>query len=294
MEKDTEERPEEADVTASTQLDQRRTELSSGDLIALGRATADIGDNKKVCNDHGEAFVITTTPEGGTQLTKIPDDRPPAEVAGSARFQDIAGFCAYVGRFKGPGSYIFRSEVGNYTCELDGHITPDDPGHFLHEATLEPVKTDQFNEWLKYSERCDPKRTQRWLAEFMEDNAEDLYGDETASDISDYILNFRKERVENINAQAETDSDDRSVDFSDRSNVKELKFEICIPIFEGLATKYRIKTVIKHKVDDGKLLMWYELKRADRVEVLARRDIDTEIESATGIKPYLGTFIESE
>ena len=150
-------------------------------------------------------------------------------------------------------------------------------------------------QWLLWIQKNGSKFTQKAFAEFLEENYPDITKPVGAEmlDIANTleIVNtalFRSAQRLNNSTNSLQYETQHTTKAGEKGNLEVPRFfTLTIPIFYG-EPAIDLQARLKYSLDDGKVIFWYELVRAQQAVDASIEAMAKEIEAATGLKPYVG------
>lgn len=221
------------------------------------------------------------------------------------RFPDKLSFIKYVNAYKTRNTKIF-ADLDRFTVQavFDYHSDGNgkEPDHCRHTAIYEPALS---LEWARWKRACNEPFSQSKLAEFLEENLEDIQKPD-ASTVLEVVRNL------NLTKKAEFKSIDNA-----HTGARELVFKetitgrgdttfpipehisLGIPVFFG-GFAYPVKLFVRFRLTDTKVSFALKIHRAEYVEkqafqdLLHGKDLAAEAESGTiaaetGVPVFLGS-----
>lgn len=237
----------------------------------------------------------------GCSVVEVPNTMlNPVRKTAKRTFTDAESFCDYVNEQKLPQTRIYSPTATEFLAVFDHHQTeantPDSveskAGFGEHTAKLTLTHTP---EWKTWSGKSTNRFSQRDFAVFIEDNQDDVTRPGSA-ELIDLIRTFRA----TSNAEFSSDVEDREGN-SALSYVQQLKtkagvkgdmeipndFDILVSPYEG-GDKFTLKARLRFCVENGRLVLWYELVKLDRFLNNSVKQIAAAIHEATAIMPWFG------
>lgn len=221
----------------------------------------------------------------------------PTRIRQAIRILDAATFIAYVNRFTSPAASVFCDgpEGRTFTAVLDYH-QPESPSWGNHVATYCCPITIEWGRWKS----ADRKRMdQAAFAEFFEENVKDITVPDsvpTAPNAADMLeISRTLEAKKNISFRQGTRLDNGQVQLtyneqidgrageSGQLNIPE-QFYIAVKPFLG-GDAFCVPARFRYRIQEGRLLMWFELVRPDKVLEEAYTTVRTKIQEAIGEVP---------
>lgn len=227
----------------------------------------DLGDGlKRVLTKDGDVTQIE--PFSHSEFA----DTPPS-IEQVVTLRDVESFTNYWNLYSDADSRVFADrDGGKFTAVLDYHVSDDGRLHTArwgtHKAVLQLRHTEEWTAWLAKSGQ---KMTQAEFAEFIEDNAPDIFEPPSA-----IMLELATTLDATTSAQFEqaTNLHNGQVQLSFREDVKGTfggaekktvprEFKIQVSVYEGQPLIVVVAR-IRYRITGGKLTIWYDLLHTDR------------------------------
>lgn len=248
--------------------------------------------------DHpGLTAPIALLPEG-VDLKDLEHHLPaPVRIRQAVKVLDAKTFIDYVNRFANAASAVFCNgpEGRTFTAVLDYH-QPDQPSWSSHKATYQCPTTVEWSNWRQGDRK---KLSQAEFAEFIEENIKDIVQPEgnhaapTAADMLEISrtleakknISFRQGvRLDNGQVQLTYNEQiDGRAGETGQLNIPE-QFFIGIRPFLG-GEGFCITARFRYRIQEGRLVMWFELVRPDKVLEEAYNAVRKQIADAIGEVP---------
>lgn len=204
-------------------------------------------------------------------------------------------FIAYWKRFKSDSSVIFGDErSATYRAILDYHAADGTAKWCSHSATYACPKS---KEWEIWSGSNGKRMTQAAFAEFIEDNYPDIVKPSHAEMIqvstslqAKKSVNFSQAtRLDNGQSQLMYHEEVKGTVESKGGSMKVPdEFSLKLAVFLG-GQAYQLDARLRYRIDDGKLLIWYDLHRPHKVIEVATQAVTASIRKGIGTDPmFLG------
>jgi len=212
----------------------------------------------------------------------------PARVRQTVTLLTAADFIAYWKRFAQPSSVVFGDErKATYTAVIDYHAADGAPQWTDHKAVYAcPLSP----EWLIWTAQDRKPKTQIEFARFIEDNLIDVIRPSSA-EMLQVSLNLQSKKSATFSSSIRLSDGQTQYSYTeDIKNSAETKggtltvpedFEIAVPVFLG-GKSYAVTVRFRNRVEDGKLVLWYELVRPHKVVEAATRVVTEEIRVGIG------------
>lgn len=248
--------------------------------------------------DHpGLATPIALVPHG-VSLEGLEKHLPaPIRTRQKLNVLDAETFIDYVNRFSDAATAVFCNgpEGRTFIAVFDYH-QPGEPAWGDHLATYRcPITV----EWGRWKEQDRKRMDQAAFAEFIEDNVRDIVqpeGVSSAPSPADMLeISRTLEAKKNISFRQGTRLDNGQVQLTyneqidgragetGQLNVPEQFFIGVKPFLGGDA--FLVAARFRYRIQEGRLAMWYELVRADKVLEEAYTAVRTKIKEAIGEVP---------
>jgi len=184
------------------------------------------------------------------------------------------------------GSLTFKAVFNDH--EQEAAAWRDFTAVFAPEMSLE---------WLRWSHNNKRFFTQAEFASFIEDNMPEIAtidGLPTGSDMMQLATHFEATSEKKFKAGTRLQSGGVSIEYIDQEDAGTLarmqvfeKFALGMPIyFNGAA--YRIDARLKYRIREGKLTLWYELIRPEKIIEDAAKELIAGVRDKTGMPVLFG------
>lgn len=256
-------------------------------LVDLGKAQADPIPLKV-----DQAVLV---PDGYTveDLTGLAEKYLPAprRKRASVTLHDAESFCGYYKNHKSPASVVFAD---TQTCEfkaiLDYHGMGEQPaGWREHQAGFVLMTTPEWNTWTGSHHKG---MSQMDFAEFVENNAPDFKNPPAAA-MLDIAKDLKVKNDVTFNSGVKVSNGQQQLTFTEQlkatmggGNVEvPERFTIRVVAYVGTAP-VELEALLRIRVKEGKLTIWYDLLRAHKVKEEAFSNAVKQISAGCG-KPVL-------
>jgi len=254
-----------------------------GDTQAAIAAGAALGDPRSPCVDE-KAGVFTVVPKD-YHVVDLEKFLPrPLRIKESVHLYDTDSFIAYVNNFKLPVSRIFFNTVEEeFIAVLDYHEV-ETAGWCGHTATFKPRRSVEFETWMASNRK---QFTQVDFARFLEENMPDIV-EPNSADLLQVALTFEAKktvefssgvRLSNGQIQFQFDEVVRGTAQKGTMEVPE-QFILGVPIHVN-GPAYRIPVRLRWRLQEGKLIFWYEIVRPNRFIEDALKEIRERVAGET-------------
>lgn len=228
----------------------------------------------------------------------------PRRATGKFRFDDLESFALYLKRHSDKSDTTawckadFPKGQLSFSAVLNDHdIDADYPGHRDWSAHWSPAKSEEWKTWMESDGK---PMSQVDFAYFIERNLKDIATGEglpTGTQMLQMATNMEITQDSKFKSQAKLQSGGvrlTYIDDADEATEKAMevfsKFAIGIQVFRG-GEGFRLEARLRYRLNQGKLLFWYELVRPDvTLEAAAQKLVEqlrAEI-ADTGVPMYFG------
>jgi len=216
----------------------------------------------------------------------------PARKKGNTVLNDLASLIDVVKEQKTPSTHLYGTlNPPSFVAVFND--THDAAGWGDHKASYTPPVSPEWLNWIKFN---GTKQDQAALAQFIEDNVDDVVEPEGA-----LLLEICRtlQAKKDVNFVSHTRASDGSVAFTYDEDVKGSspvrggmaipeQFIIGIPVFEN-GDRWRVTVRLRYRLAGGQLTMWYELVRPHKVIEVAVKDIREKLAAGTELHVLNGT-----
>jgi len=188
-------------------------------------------------------------------------------------------FIKYVADFGTDYSVVFANlKNQQFKAILDYHDPLNGPGWCQHTATYSCPVDIRWKTWKGNDGKPMPQVD---FARFIEDNLIDI-ANPSGSDMLTIAKSLQAKKNIEFKSDQRLSNGDIQFTYNETTNgsagqleVPE-EFTLGIPVYEGGA-KYEVTARLRYRISDGKLVMWYDLLRPDRMEEDAFKEVEQEI-----------------
>jgi uncharacterized protein YfdQ (DUF2303 family) len=213
----------------------------------------------------------------------------PSRIREKVTFLDRDAFVSYVKDFATPGSRIFfDSDHSQFVAVLDYSQGPNSPAWGDHVATYVLQLSEEWKLWYAGSSA---ERSQVSFGRFIEENLVDIVQPDGAS-LLEMVMSF--EATKSVAFREATRLRNGQVQFTYSEEIKTGTVEIPdsvflrIPVYKRQAPT-EVQVRFRYRIAEQKLLLRYEIVRAQRVIDSAAQKIVDEVRSLCGIPLHIGT-----
>lgn len=246
-----------------------------------------------VRDGHSEfAFV----PEGFSVISLRDHLQSPERIRQRVTLLTADDFVSYWKRFKSDSSVIFGDErSATYSAIVDFHAPDGTPKWCGHLAVYACPKSKEWEIWLASNGKRMPQAA---FAEFIEDNYPDIVKPSHAEMIQ-VSTNLSAKKSVTFSQATRLDNGQSQLMYQEevKGSVESTKggtmkvpdgFTLKLPVFIG-GPAYQLEARLRYRIDDGKLLIWYDLHRPHKVVEAATQAVTQSIRKGIGDDPmYLG------
>ncbi len=253
------------------------------ELIGTGKAMAAPFEHPQ----GGKAVIV---PSGYNVAHLPPLDRPLSRIKAEPDFHDAQSFIAYVKEYGENAAQIFaEQDRTRITAILDYH-RPDAPAHCGHIAKCVLPHSEQ---WLAWAEIDGKEVPQALFAEFIEENALDIYEPASAT-----VLEIAKSL--SIKATVDFESEvniangttqlrwSEKQDGKGRGNIEvPQKIRLGLPVFQG-GDLVEVWAFLRTRINGGKLSFIVKMHRRKLIIQEEFHRVVAQVADGTGIAPFYG------
>lgn len=212
----------------------------------------------------------------------------PSRIREKVELGDADSFILYVTEFKAEASpLIFFDDVaGAFNAVMD-YSDPDAPRWGDHAASFALRHTP---EWKAWAMRHGKEMSQDAFLSFMEDHADEIVSPK-GGELLDIIMNFQETKSATFkNGQRFRDG---SVRFQYTEEVKSDSvtipntFDLSLAVYVGQQPR-PMEARIRYAVKEGKLNLWFDLLRWERIVREAQMDMISAVRVGTSLPVFLG------
>lgn len=257
-----------------------------GDTQAAIAAGAALGDPRSPCVDE-KAGVFTVVPKD-YKVEDLGQFLPrPLRIEESVNLHDTDSFIAYVNNFKLPVSRIFFDSIEEEFVAVFDYHEVEMAGWCGHTATFKPRRSVEFETWMASNRK---QMTQVDFARFLEENMPDVV-EPNSAELLQVALTFEAKksvefssgvRLNNGQIQFQYDEVVRGTAQKGTIEIPE-SFVLGIPIHVN-GPAYRIPVRLRWRLQEGKVVFWYEIVRPHRFI----EDALKEIRERVGVETTMG------
>ena len=158
--------------------------------------------------------------------------------------------------------YANRRDL-SITAILNHTTRPSGPGWGDYRAKVTLTKSRQLTLWQAKNGQ---KMTQEQFATFLEENIEDIRTP-SGADVLTFAETLEATRTEVFKSSIVTATGEMKLAYSSERNGEQssqliTKITLGIPLFDG-GEPYAVEVKISHRVSDGKLTFWYDLRHIE-------------------------------
>lgn len=263
------------------------------DVQAALAAGASLGLPREAAKDTPGVGVFTVIPRD-YEVKDLESFLPrPLRIRQEIALQDTDSFIAYVKEFMtGATQILFDVREETFTAVFDYHEI-DKPAWCDHHANFKPCRGVEFQTWMAKNRQ---QMTQVDFARFLEDNMPDIV-EPSSAELLQVALTFEAKksvefssgvRLANGQIQLQYDEVIRGAAQKGTIEVPE-KFVLGIPIHTN-GPAYRITVRLRWRLQDGKVVFWYEIVRPHKFIEDALKEISQRIATETAVPLLTGSI----
>ena len=182
--------------------------------------------------------------------------------------RNVEGFTDYIRLHAQPGTTVFAwAGDKSFGGVIDYH-GPNDPRWCSHRVVLTLIKTPEWTTWVG---KDGVKMGQEEFSEFIEDNLQDV-ASPAGADLLEVAMELRATKSLNFLSSVRLDNGqtqfkyEENITGSARKGTMEIPstFTLGISPFEGTC-KFEVAARFRYRINDGKLVLFYNLLQPTRV-----------------------------
>jgi uncharacterized protein YfdQ (DUF2303 family) len=238
-----------------------------GDIQAAIAAGAALGDPRSpVADEKAGAFALVPKDYRVEDLERFLPR--PLRIKENVDLHDTDSFIAYVNGFKYPGvSRIFFNTVEEeFVAVLDYHEV-ETPAWCGHTATYKPRRSVEFETWMAGNRK---QMTQVDFARFLEENMPDVVEPDSA-ELLQVALTFEAKKSVEFSSGVRLNNGQIQFQYDEvvRGTAQKGTIEIPEQFVLGISIHvngpaYRIPVRLRWRLQEGKVIFWYEVVRPHR------------------------------
>ena len=209
----------------------------------------------------------------------------PVRTRARAKFVNVESFLAYVGARKDDRSIVTADEKGaSVTAIIDYHHERA-AAFGEHVATLNLTPTD---EWVAWQGSNAKRMTQHQFAEFIENNLPDI-ASPTGAEVLEVAKSLAIDKKVAFLSSTRLQDGNREFIYQESQEASAAKGTLRVPetFTLGLApylgaAKYSLVARLRFRIEESKLVLWYDLLRPHKVVEDAFNNVVAQLE--TGLK----------
>lgn len=262
-----------------------------GNIQAAIAAGAALGDPRSpVVDEKAGVFAVVPKEYKVESLAKFLPR--PLRIAQAVLLYDTDSFIAYVNGFKVPGSsrIFFNGEEEKFVAVLDYHET-ESPAWCEHTATFKPRRSVEFTTWM---DKNRTQMTQVDFARFLEENMPDIV-EPNSAELLQVALTFEAKKSVEFSSGVRLNNGQIQFQYDEvvRGTAQKGTIEIPEQFVLGISLHvngpaYRIPVRLRWRLQDGKVVFWYEVVRPHRFIEDALKEIRERVLNETAVPLLAG------
>ena len=213
----------------------------------------------------------------------------------------VESFIEYVAEFKTPATHIFTSGGRGdnltppfFTAILDYHV-PGTASWCEHRANFTCRFTEEWNRWMNANRK---RMSQSDFATFLEEN-QSLVVDPPGAELLEFITNLEGHNIVNVSSSMKLQNGkaklmfDEDVELKGTTTVGQMEVPLSIKaqieMFDGSGVVYAIPCRLKYRVENRKIIFWFEAVDVHLIIKNGVADVIALIKEKLLINPLFGT-----
>lgn len=265
---------------------------AGNDVHAALAAGAALGGPQSPVQESG-AGVYAVVPKGYS-LESLEDYLPrPLRIEQCVLLHDTDSFIGYLNEYakQGISLIFFNVEGEEFVAILDYHEKPETPGWCDHVAKFHPRRSVEFTTWMDFNRK---QMTQVDFARFLEENLPDVV-EPNSAELLQVALTFEAKKSVEFSSGVRLANGTIQFAYDEvvRGTAQKGTIEIPEQFVLGIAIHvngpaYRIPVRLRWRLQEGKVVFWYEVVRPHRFIEDALKEIRSRIEQETDLGVLAG------
>jgi uncharacterized protein YfdQ (DUF2303 family) len=257
---------------------------------ALAAGTALGAPHAPGTEDGTGAYAVVPT---GYELKSLEEFLPhPLRVKEAVQLHETESFIEYVNEYRRPGTHIFFcQETERFVAVLDFHENPATPNWCDHVSSYQPTRSPEFKTWSAYDRKT---MTQVDFARFLEENMPDIV-EPASAHMLEVALTFEAKKSVEFSSGVRLPSGQIQFEYNEviRGTSQKGAMEVPEKFFLGIPIhvnepNWRFEARLRWRLQEGKVVFWYELVRPHRQVEQALKEIRERIASKTTVPVLAG------
>jgi uncharacterized protein YfdQ (DUF2303 family) len=242
---------------------------------------------------NGVPYVVAPNGFSVSWLDKYLSNRDnPIRKEGSVLFADAASLIEYHRLYSDANSRLFADlKSATITEVFDYHESAGNARWGKHRATFTVAQT---TEWLTWCANNGKRKSQQEFAEFIEDNSADILRP-SAADMNLVARDLEAKKDVQFASAIRLDNGQTQFTYSEETKASVGKGKIEVPenftlrlrVFQG-ADPVEVIARLRYRIAEGKLVMWYDLLRPQKLMEEAFEAVVSEVSEKTNTHVFLG------
>lgn len=197
----------------------------------------------------------------------------PLRASGTVHLLTLANLHAFLGNHSTGTTVVYADrKTMTFTGILNHHHKTGGPGWMDYRAVVKLEKSRQLTIWQGMNTK---KMSQEQFALFLEEYLEDIREPEGA-DVLTFAETLEATRTEVFKSSITTATGEQRLTFNSERNGEQssqliTKITLGIPLFEG-SEAFAVEVKISHRVSEGKLTFWFDLRHIEYLLDVAWKD----------------------
>lgn len=204
---------------------------------------------------------------------------------------DVSTLIAYVNRFKRGDTVLFADPQAFTVVGIIDYHGKDAPAFREHRVTFTAPRSLEWQAWRGHSGK---RMSQADFAQFIEDHVMDIT-DPKGAQVLEVARSLQAKRSVEFASAIKLQDGSQQFTYNETTNGTSSKgnlkipdrFKLGIPVFFG-GDAYDVTALLRYRIDEGKLSLWYDLYRAEYVEQDAFKGTIDAAAKGTSIEMWMG------
>lgn len=215
----------------------------------------------------------------------------PIRARANVTAHETDAFIQYFNKFKNADSAIFGDQINTSVWGIIDYHSKDKPAFREHKLSYVAPLSIEWKTWLGDNKK---PVAQSSFAQFIEDNLVNVRSP-AAADMLEISRSLQANKSVVFSSSTRLQDGTSQFTYSEtidgataRGTIKVPDdFTLGIPVFRG-GVLYEVRARLRYRINDGKLLMWYDLYRPDLIIQDAFKEVLAKIGAGTGTEIWLG------
>lgn len=211
----------------------------------------------------------------------------PSRIKADFKAESLESFIAYIEKFKNLKTALFCSQKHTWLRAIIDYHANNSPSWATHHVAYAPELSPQWKNWIFYSAKW---FSQESFANFIENNLSDIV-QPSGAELLEIASSLEAKKSTDFKSAIRLKDGTSELSFMDTLQTKvavPAKIILGISPFEN-SRNYMLSARLRYRIKENDLEFCYLLDRPEKILEEEFKSMLMELESQTGIEPYLGT-----